>query len=121
MVGPTGVAWAEGTLYVSDTAGNRLAAIPDALFRNVAVKGGGVTVAKGGFLNGPLGLAMAPNGDILTANADDGNIVEPPPQAPSSSRRNGSGRRWPVRADGGAEPAGVYFVNDSNNTLDVLH
>ena len=41
--------------------------------------GGGRTVAAGGYLNNPLGLTIAPNGDILTANADDGNIVETTP------------------------------------------
>jgi hypothetical protein len=80
VVGPTGSGLDfDGTLYVADTQGNRIAAVPDALFRQTALGGGGITVAKGGFLNNPLGLTIAPNGDILTANANDGNIVETTP------------------------------------------
>jgi hypothetical protein len=30
-------------------------------------------------LNNPLGLAIAPNDDILTVNGSDGNIVETTP------------------------------------------
>ena len=33
----------------------------------------------GGNLNQPLGLAIAPNGDILSVNAGDGNIIETAP------------------------------------------
>ncbi len=80
VVGPTGVALGEeGTLYVADTQGNRIAAVPGALNRATPVGEGGTTVAKGGYLNNPLGLTLAPNGDILTANADDGNLVETTP------------------------------------------
>ena len=38
---------------------------PNALFRQSPLGGGGITVAKGGYLNNPLGLELAPNGDIL--------------------------------------------------------
>ena len=87
VVGPTGVALGEeGTLYVADTQGNRIAAVPGALYRQAPLGGGGITVAAGGYLNSPLGLTLAPNGDILTANANDGNLVETTPSAPSSNR-----------------------------------
>jgi hypothetical protein len=123
VVGPTGVGLGfEGTLYVADTAGNRVAAIPDALFRNAAVKGGGTTVAKGGYLNGPLGLAIAPNGDILTANADDGNIVETTPfgaEFQPFETEAGEGGLFGLTV--AANQRGVYFVNDAENTLDLLH
>ena len=36
-------------------------------------------VTRNGFLNGPLGLAIAPNGNILTVNGGDGRIVETTP------------------------------------------
>src|SRR5262249_19363469 len=78
VVGPTGVGLAsDGTLYVADSANNRTASIGDALMRPDAVDG--TTVSTGGALNDPLGLAIAPNGDILTANGGDGNLVETEP------------------------------------------
>ena len=67
MVGPTGVGLGrDGTLYVADSANNRIAAIPDALTRSTALGGGGKTVSKGGKLNDPLGLTIAPGGDVLS-------------------------------------------------------
>jgi hypothetical protein len=76
VIGPTGLGLArDGTLYVAETLANRIAAIPRAAFR-VMSAGTGRTVSAGGALNGPLGLAIAPNGDILTVNAGDGTMVE---------------------------------------------
>jgi hypothetical protein len=123
VVGPTGDGLGpEGTLYVADTQGNRVAAIPGALFRQTPVGGGGTTVAKGGFLNGPLGLAIAPNGDILTANANDGNIVETTPvgaEFQPFETEAGEGGLFGLTVAPYAQ--GVYFVDDSNNTLQLLH
>lgn len=123
VVGPTGDGLGpEGTLYVADTQGNRIAAVPQALFRQTPLGGGGLTVAKGGFLNGPLGLTIAPNGDILTANANDGNLVETNPSGheftPFETSAGEGGLFGLTLAPNGQ---GVYFVNDSNNTLDLLH
>ena len=123
VVGPTGDGLGpEGTLYVADTQGNRIAAVPRALFRNTPLGGGGLTVAKGGFLNGPLGLTIAPNGDILTANANDGNLVETNPSGhefmPFETTAGEGGLFGLTLAPNGQ---GVYFVNDSNNSLDLLH
>src|SRR5579871_2942244 len=75
VIGPTGVGLGLiGTLYVADTLASRIAAIPEALFRNTSA-GTGTTISQGGALNGPLGLAIAPNNDILTVNSGDGKIV----------------------------------------------
>jgi hypothetical protein len=123
VVGPTGDGLDfEGTLYVADTQGNRIAAVPDALFRQTPLAGGGITVAKGGYLNGPLGLTIAPNGDILTANANDGNIVETTPFGaefqPFETEAGEGGLFGLAVAPYGQ---GVYFVDDSNNSLEELH
>jgi hypothetical protein len=119
VVGPTGVALsAEGTLYVADTQGNRIAAVPQALTRLTPLGGGGGTVATGGYLVGPLGLTIAPNGDILTANANDGNIVETTPAGaefqPFDTGAGGGGLFGLVVAP---NQKGVLFVDDATNTL----
>jgi hypothetical protein len=123
VVGPTGVALGRSqVLYVADTQGNRIAAVPDALGRQTPLGGGGTTVAVGGYLNNPLGMTLAPNGDVLTANANDGNIVETTPAGaefqPVDTGAGGGGLFGLTVAP---SFKGVYFVNDAENTLGLLH
>jgi len=122
VVGPTGDALAaDGTLYVADTQDDRIAAIANAMGRSNELTEGGRTVAQGGYLNSPLGLTLAPNGDILTANADDGNIVETTPAgAEYQPYETGAGAGGLFGLVLTANERGLYYVNDSNNTLDVL-
>jgi hypothetical protein len=123
VVGPTGDGLGVlGTLFVADTAGNRIAAIPNALFRQTAFPGAGITVSEGGHLKNPLGLTIAPNGDILTANANDGNIVETTPfgsQVAKFETAAGAGGLFGLTL--APSDKGVYFVNDTENTLELLH
>ncbi|HEV2980139.1 MAG TPA: hypothetical protein VGX51_01800, partial [Solirubrobacteraceae bacterium] len=123
VVGPTGVGVGRhGTLYVADTQNSRIAAVPNALSREKPLPGGGETVSEGGLLKGPLGLTMAPNGDVLTANAGDGNIVETTPSG-------GQVAAFETNAEKGGlfgltlapDFGGVYFVDDKENTLGLLH
>jgi hypothetical protein len=129
-------------VYVADTEGNRIAAIPDASDREVPIGGGGITVTSGGALNGPLGMTLAPNGDILTTNGADGLVVETTPggqQVAQVDTGFGAGSLFgltvPGRVDrgdggfGGDSPfdridrqamSKVYLVDDGNNTLGVL-
>jgi hypothetical protein len=120
VVGPTGVALGQdGTLYVADTQGNRIAAISDAADRQLPAQNGGRTVSVGGSLNGPLGMTLAPNGDILTANGGDGLIVETTPggsQVAKVDTTAGGGGLFGLTV----APRGVYFVNDFSNTLGLL-
>jgi DNA-binding beta-propeller fold protein YncE len=127
VIGPTGVAFDDdtGILYVADSLDNRIAAIPGALFR-VHSAGTGFTVSQGGALNDPLGLALAPNHDILTANGGDGNIVETNPfegeqvavkLVDNTGSPPGSGALFGLIAASN----GVYFVDDASNTFNVLH
>jgi hypothetical protein len=125
VIGPTGVALAaNGTLYLADTLTNRIAAIPQALTRTTAAADGGATVSQGGMLNQPLGLTLAPNGDILTVNAGDGNIVETTPAgqqliARTADSTTGAGSLFGlVVAPGGR---GVFYVDDGANTVRLLH
>ena len=120
VIGPTGVGLSkEGTLYVADTQNSRIAAIPNATVR-VKSAGPGTTVSQGGALNGPLGLAIAPNGDILTVNGLDGNLVETTPggvQTATNLSPVGAGVLFGLAVVPGSD--GIYFVNDGDNTLDL--
>jgi hypothetical protein len=127
VIGPTGVGLgAHGTLYVADTVNNRIAAIPAAAFR-FSSAGTGHTVSQNGALNGPLGLAVAPRGDILTVNSGDGNLVETTPSGTqadvvtldSTGSPPGAGALFGLAV--APHGAGVYFVDDAANTLDLLH
>jgi hypothetical protein len=140
VIGPTGVGLGrDGTLYVADSVNSRIAAIPHAIFR-FSDDGAGRTVTQGGFLMGELGLAIAPNGDILTVNAGDGNMVETSPGGtqlifktvdsqftpPSPPAVPGAGNLFGLAVKPGADA--VYFVDDfggpsatnNTNSLDLL-
>ncbi|MBS1679706.1 MAG: hypothetical protein JST08_20255 [Actinobacteria bacterium] len=125
VIGPTGLALAKnGTLYLADTLSNRIAAIPQASTRTSPVMGGGTTVTSGGKLRSPLGLALAPNGDILTANAGNGNIVETTPTGKQLSVRTadketGAGSLFGLLVKPNGK--GVFYVDDGDNTLRLLH
>jgi hypothetical protein len=123
IIGPTGVGLGhDGKLYVADTLNNRIAAIPDAMSRSTTAFAG-EDVSSNLSLNGPLGLTIAPNGDILTVNGNDGNLVETSPSgtqvATATLIMNGGGDLFGLAvAPGGT---GIYVVNDGDNTLDLFH
>jgi DNA-binding beta-propeller fold protein YncE len=126
VIGPTGLALGEdGTLFVADTLNDRIAAISNAASR-IADAHAGMTLVQGGPLKMPLGLAIAPNGNILTMNAANGQIVESTPNGMRagarfvdlSHSRNGTGTLFGVAVAPGGNA--VYFVNDGNNTLAIL-
>jgi hypothetical protein len=127
VVGPTGVGLGRGgMLFVADTAANRITVIPNAVGRTTSA-GTGRVVTSGGALAGPLGLAIAPNGDVLTVNGGNGKIVETNPGGRQVASRfldrsgspPGSGALFGLvvapRRDG------IYFVDDAVNTLRLLH
>jgi len=126
--GPTGVGLgANGVLYVADTLDNRIAGIGNALWR-ISDAGPGFTVSQGRRLNGELGLVIAPNGDILTVNGGNGNLVEVTPFGDQIATRR-------LDSSGGPPPGAgalfglavvpfrdaVYYVDDATNTLNLLH
>ncbi len=127
VIGPTGVGLASnGTLYVADSLANRIAAIPNAATRTSSAQAGR-DVSTNGALNDPLGMAIAPNGDILTANGNNGKLVETTPAGAQVATRfldksgtpPGAGALFGIAIDDDAD--GVYFVDDANNTFNQLH
>jgi len=137
VIGPTGVALSRNdrrdhahdqVLYVADTLNNRIVAIDDPLQRNTSDETGR-TVFQGGALNGPLGLEMATNGDILTVNGGDGYLVETKVEG-----QHGHQVRKVLLDDMGSPPGagalfglvdvagqGIYFVDDNENALNLFH
>ena len=126
VIGPTGVGLSRnGTLYVADTLANRIAAIPNAVFRSHS-DGTGFTVTRGHHLNGELGLVVAPNGDILTVNSGNGWLVETTPfgaqvatrQLDKSGSPPGAGALFGLAVKPGHRA--VYYVDDATNTFNLL-
>jgi DNA-binding beta-propeller fold protein YncE len=76
-------------------------------------------------LNGPLGITVAPNGDVLAVNAGDGNIVEIAPWGAQVAFKDidtsgaGGGTLFGLAITPNGK--GLYFVDDGDNTLDLLH
>jgi hypothetical protein len=74
-----------------------------------------------------LGLAIAPNQDVLTVNGADGRIVETSPAGVQVATRfldrsgspPGGGALFGLAVVPHGE--GVYYVDDAVNTLRVLH
>ncbi len=79
VLGPTGLGLGRnGALYLADTEPNRITRIGHALTRHTSA-GSGAVLTSGGKLNAPLGLTIAPGGDVLTVNGGDGRIVQTSP------------------------------------------
>jgi hypothetical protein len=71
VLGPTGLAFDKraSTLYVASTQDNEIFSVSAAGTRTSPVEKGD-RVFQDPHLRGPLGLALAPNGDLITANGD---------------------------------------------------
>jgi hypothetical protein len=127
--GPTGLALgSSGTLYVGNNLANAVDAVPDAATRTTSA-GTGTAVTSGGQLANPLGMVLAPDGDLLVANSTNGKIVEVTPAGQQvgeyyadddiGQEPPGQGDLFDVAVDEAG--TGVLFVNDATNTLELLH
>jgi hypothetical protein len=120
VLAPTGLALGRnGTLYVADTQTNSISAIPGALTRTTPVTAQTNMIMKGGALNAPLGMTMAPNGDLIVTNGNDGNAVEVSQAgkqvATKTLVKNGAGDLFGITAKGSS----LLAVNDGTNALDL--
>ena len=127
VIGPTGVGLApNGTLYVANSLVSGINAIPNATMRSTSA-GTGTRITRGGALNTPLGLILAPNGNVLTVNGGNGLIVETTPSGNQVAKKvlDSSGSPPGAGALFGLAVApsnkGVYYVDDAVNTLRLLH
>ena len=82
VVGPTGLAYdaKRDILYVASTGDNEIFAIPNAGYRTSDAGMGTLVYQDNAHLRGPLGLVLAPNGDLITSNGD---AVNPDPNQAS--------------------------------------
>jgi hypothetical protein len=127
VVGPTGLGLnSRGTLFVADSVGNRITAIPGALVRRSSA-GTGRVVTTGGKLSTPLGLAIAPNGHVLTVNAGNGKLVETTRAGRQIASKLLDNKGSPPGAGAlfglalAPHAKGIYYVDDAANTLKLLH
>jgi hypothetical protein len=115
----------EPVLYVADSLNNRIVVISEPLTRT-RPSGTGMVLSRGGSLNDPLGLTVAPNGHILVVNGNDGFVTEITSRGAqiasklidSNGNPPGAGALFGIIVD---PENGVVFVDDATNTLNLLH
>jgi hypothetical protein len=130
VIGPTGLGLGTdgSTLFVADTLASRIAAIPNATTRHNSADLG-KTIGQGGALFAPLGLTVAPTGDILTVNGGDGNLVDTALDGTQTVVNLDTTSNPPADPGAGTlfglalvpNGSGIYFVDDGTNTLNLLH
>jgi hypothetical protein len=127
VLGPTGVGLGRsGSLYVAETQSSSIRVIPHAVTR-MTNGGNGMLLTAGRKLSMPLGLAVARNGNVLTVNGGNGLIVETTPGGmqiaskllDNSGSPKGAGALFGLAVRPGGR--GVYYVDDAQNTLRLLH
>jgi hypothetical protein len=122
VLAPAGLALGTtGTLYVDNTLTSSISAIPDALTRTTAVGQSATTISHGGGLAEPLGMLVAPNGDVITVNGANGNAVETTPSGHQlvvrTIIRGGAGFLFGVALD--RARTAILLANDGTNALDL--
>ena len=121
VLAPTGLALGHnGTLYVADTQTNTISAIPQATTRTTAQAATAGLLSAGGALDAPLGMTLAPNGDLVVVNGNNGNAVEITPAGHQLTTKtlvkNGAGDLFGIITT----PDGIVAVNDGTNALELF-
>ena len=133
LLGPTGLAYNSktDTLYVASTVDNAIYAVKNATRTQVDRGTGAVIYADQAHLHGPLGLAFAPNGDLVTANGD---AINADPNQPSElvefttkakfvaqkSINASAGAAFGLAITGTSTGARLSAVDDALNQLDLF-
>jgi len=121
VLAPTGVALGhDGTLYVADTLTNTVSVIPQATTRTTAQAATAGLLSAGGALDAPLGMTLAPDGDMIVVNGNNGDAVEITPAGHQLTTRtlvkNGAGDLFGIITT----PDGIVAVNDGTNALELF-
>ena len=122
VLAPTGLVLGHnGTLYVADTQTNTISAIPQATTRTTAQAATAGLLSAGGALDAPLGMTLAPNGDLVVVNGNNGNAVEITPAGRQLTTKtlvkDGAGDLFGIVTT----PDGIIAVNDGTNALELFH
>jgi hypothetical protein len=135
VLGPTGLTYDPNTglLYVASTADNAIYSIANPLFRKSSAGKGTVVFNNQSVLQGPLGLALLPNGDLLAANGDAVNfgatqpnsLIEFTPQgqfvAQGQIDTNPAGdAAFGIAVNTSGEQVQLAAVDDDANTLETF-
>lgn len=132
VVGPTGLAYdhAHDVLYVASTGDNEIFAIAHAGRTKTDAGMGKLVYQDNTNLHGPLALAFAPNGNLVTANGDAVNpggtqnaLVEFTPQGAFVAQfqvdPGAAGGAFGLAFGSGEDRFVFAAVDDNQNTLDI--
>jgi hypothetical protein len=129
-LGPTGLVFSKNTLFVASTADEKVFSIAHANNAKTDAGMGTVVYSDATHLHGPLGMAQAPNGDLIIANGDALNADPNQPSELVEVTRQGSFvGQFSIDTDPAA-PFGIGLefssnsislaaVNDDTNMLQV--
>jgi hypothetical protein len=89
--------------------------------RGNAVTATAAAISIGGALSAPLGMTLAPNGDLIVVNGNNGNAVEITPQgrqlATKTLVKNGAGDLFGILT---TQAGNLLAVNDGTNALELF-
>ncbi|MBV9266730.1 MAG: hypothetical protein JO061_11230 [Acidobacteriaceae bacterium] len=133
VVGPTGLAFDANAdvLFVASTGDNAIYSIEKASTRSKAVNKGQLVYSDDAHLRGPLGLVIAPNGHLITANGDavNGDPTQPSELveftrkgrfvAQQSVDLGGQGGAFGIAIHGSEDHLRLAAVDDITNTLEI--
>jgi hypothetical protein len=111
VVGPTGLAFdsERDTLYVASTADNAIYAVRHAAITHSSHGTGAVVVpTTDPNLHGPLGLVLAPNGDLIVSNGDAINATADVNEIVEYTRHGQFVAEMPVDTTG--TPGGAFGI-----------
>ena len=131
FIGPGGLAYdsKNDTLYVAATGNNEIFAIKHASKTHSDNGTGALVYQDQAHLRGPIGLALAPNGDLLTTNDDAVNVDANQPSELIEFTPEGQfvgelsldpalGAAFQIVVQSTHKTVTVATVNDDLNTLD---
>ena len=137
LVGPSGLAYSEElhTLYVTRAQAARIYAIANADTITTPVTLGTQIYLDGTHLHGPVGLALAPNGDLISAQADNYNVNPNLPSEIVEFTKTGQFvAQYSIDSTNGAAfnialgvnsdplaPIKFAYVDDAENTLNMVY
>ena len=132
IVGPTGLAFdpKKDVLYVASTDDNSIYAIANALHTRADRGKGRLVYQDQAHLRGPLGLVLAPNGDLITSNGDAVNpdptqaseLIEFTPKGQFVGQLQldpAQGAAFGLQTVLSGNVLTLFSVDDATNTLDM--